>query len=393
MRLLFSRLFNALQTVRVPYLATEYDSHHRRVDSIDFGSIPGLNISSALDSIASTYADANTTKFAPRSISNVTDLIDVHVTTAHCVPDWYRAIVPTTGGNPTPSWNITSHLSFMSSQSISHAVLAFSSPGANVYPGNTAATTALARLINEQSAAYARAHPHQFAFYAVVPLPYTSSAIAEATYALDVLGAAGIALYSNFEGRYLGSSSFRSFFAAMDARGAGQIIYVHPTTPYLRVNGTLVEANPTTYPSGNIEFYFETARMLADLAVTQTLLNFTNLNYILPHVGGAFPSVADRLLKSYPALYERTLRVLQTRFYWDSAGPTYFHQVAGLLAYGIPTENLLFGTDFPYAPGFTYGPALLGIQTSVFVTDGERVGVFRENARRLFGGRIPVADE
>ena len=278
----------------------------------------------------------------------------------------------------------------MVSQGISHAVLAFSSPGANVYPGNQAATVALARLINEQSAAYARAYPNLFTFYAVVPLPYTPNAVAEATYALDTLGAAGIALYSNFEGQYLGDASFKPFFEAMDTRGDKQIIYVHPTTPYIRVNGSLVEANPTIYPTGNIEFYFETARMLEHLAVTQTMLNFTNLNYIIPHVGGAFPSVADRLLKSFPVIYDRTMAVLRTRFFWDSAGPTYFHQVGGLLAYDIPATNLLFGTDFPYAPIFTYGPSLLGIKTSPFVTDAERPGILARNAQLLFGNRLPL---
>ena len=276
----------------------------------------------------------------------------------------------------------------MASQGISHSVLAFSSPGANIYPGSEAATAALARLINEQSAAYARAYPSRFSFYAVVPLPYTQAAIAEAVYALDTLGAAGIALYSNFEGRYVGDRTFMPFFEAMSARGSGQIIYIHPTTPYMRVNGSLVEANPTTYPTGNIEFYFETARVLQDLAVTQTILNFTNIDYIIPHVGGAFPSVADRLLKSFPAIYNRTMDALQTRFFWDSAGTTYFHQVGGLLAYDIPTTNLLFGTDFPYAPIFTYAPSLLGIETSTFVTDAERSGIFFRNAQRLFHGRF-----
>ncbi|KAH6857475.1 hypothetical protein BKA58DRAFT_414992 [Alternaria rosae] len=354
-------------------------------DSIDLGAIPGFNLSSALDSIASTYLDDQEQDLRKRSSSNVTTIIDVH---AHCVPDWYRAIAPTAGGNPTPFWNVSGHLNFMASQGISHAVVAFSSPGANAYPGNRGATIALARLINEQSAAYVQVYPNRFSFYGVVPLPYTQDAIAEAAYALDTLGAVGIALYSNFEGRYLGDPAFTPFFQAMNARGPDQIIYVHPTTPYLRVNGLLVEANPTTYPTGNIEFYFETARVLQDLAVTQTILNFTNINYIIPHVGGAFPSVADRLLKSFPAIYDRTLAALQTRFFWDSAGPTYFHQIGGLLAYDIPASNLLFGTDFPYAPIFTYAPSLVGIKTSRFVDDSERLDIFFRNAQRLFRDNV-----
>jgi predicted TIM-barrel fold metal-dependent hydrolase len=109
-------------------------------------------------------------------------------------------------------------------------------------------------LINEQTAAYVRAYPKQFTFYAVVPLPYTDAAIVEANYALDTLGAAGIALYSNFEGRYLGDAGFKPFFQALNKRGAGQIVYVHPTDPVMKVNGQFVVANPTVYPTGNIEF-------------------------------------------------------------------------------------------------------------------------------------------
>ncbi|KAH5589132.1 hypothetical protein HBI45_222700 [Parastagonospora nodorum] len=356
------------------------------VDSIDLQSIPNLNVEAILQEIYFTRAETAAAIPARRIVSNVTEIIDVH---AHCVPEWYRAIVPKTGGNPTPSWNLTGHLDFMASQGISRAVLAFSSPGANVYPGNKTATVGLARLINEQSAAYAQTHPESFTFYAVVPLPYTDEAIVEANYALDILGAAGIALYSNFEGHYLGDPTFTPFFAAINARGGGQIVYIHPTTPYVRVNGSLVEANPTIYPTGNIEFFFETARVLEDLAVTQTILNFTNINYIIPHVGGAWPSVADRLLKSFPGIYDRTLAALQTRFYWDSAGPTYFHQVAGLIAYGIPATQLMFGTDYPYAPLFAYVTSLVGVATSPFVGDEDRPGIWRANAQRLFGARIP----
>lgn len=36
--------------------------------------------------------------------------------------------------------------------------------------------------------------------------------------------------------------------------------------------------------------------------------------------------------------------VLRGRVWWDSAGPTYPRQVQGLLAYGIPTSQLIFGT-------------------------------------------------
>ena len=99
-----------------------------------------------------------------------------------------------------------------------------------------------------------------------------------------------------------------------------------------------------------------------DLTVTQTIHNFTNINYVIPHAGGSFPSVIDRFIKSYPAIDASSKAIYKTRFvfplivfnvlflngffrfWWDSAGPTYFAQVKGLLGYDIPTSQLLFGT-------------------------------------------------
>ncbi|KAG6828229.1 hypothetical protein H0H92_008727, partial [Tricholoma furcatifolium] len=308
----------------------------------------------------------------------------------HVVPSWYRALVPTSGGNPTPTWDLPSYLAFMASEGIDYSVFSFSAPAANVFPGNELATVALARLMNEQAAAYARANPTQLSFYAVVPLPYVTEAIAEANYALDVLGAAGIFLTSNFESKYLGNSEFIPFFAAMNARKGPQILYVHPGTPYLNIDNQLIEANPTIYPTGRVEFYFETARTLMDLSLTQTIENFTNINYIIPHVGGAFPACIDRILKTLPspAIYNSSMEIYQTRFWWDSAGPTYYHQIAGLLGYGIPASQLLFGTDYPYVPSFTQAASLAAVQDSTFIDDATRTMLFYTNPINLFGAKI-----
>ncbi|OCL12620.1 hypothetical protein AOQ84DRAFT_385993 [Glonium stellatum] len=56
----------------------------------------------------------------------------------HVVPDWYRALVPQTGGQPTPAWDVQTHLDFMFNNNISHSVVAISAPGSGVYLGNEA---------------------------------------------------------------------------------------------------------------------------------------------------------------------------------------------------------------------------------------------------------------
>ncbi|KAG6833103.1 hypothetical protein H0H87_011514, partial [Tephrocybe sp. NHM501043] len=347
----------------------------------------------ALDEITVTYENADTApvavtptkrSFFGKKRADAT-IIDAHT---HVVPAWYKALVPVTGGNPTPDWDIDTYLSFMASEGIAHSVFSFSAPGANVFQGSQGLTVAMARLMNEQAAAYARAYPSKLSFYAVVPLPYTTEAIIEATYALDHLGAAGIFLTSNFEGVYLGNAQLKPFFDAMNKRSTKTIFYIHPSAPYVKVSNKLVEANPTPYPTGNIEFFFETARTLMDLTLTQTIHNFTNINYIIPHVGGAFPACIDRILKSAPAIYDSSLAIYRTRFWWDSAGPTYFHQVSGLLAFGIPASQLLFGTDYPYAPSFTQAGSLAAVLASTVVTAEQKTLLFTTNPTNLFGSKI-----
>ncbi|KAF8156882.1 hypothetical protein B0H34DRAFT_657833 [Crassisporium funariophilum] len=335
--------------------------------------------------VAAAPAKRNLGHIMRRQTPTPNNIVDSH---AHVVPSWYQALYPDIGGNPVPDWTMDAQLSFMAGQGIQRSIIAFSTPGPNVYAGNKALTVALARILNEQAAAYCRAYPGKFSFYAQVPLPWTTEAIREARYAINELGAVGIWLQSNIQGKYLGHTDFKPFFQTVNSWPGRQILYIHPALPVMKVGNTIIEANPTPYITGKIEFYFETARTLMDLTLTETIHNFTNIHYVIPHVGGAFPSTIDRILKSYPAIYDSSLQIYSTRFWWDSAGPTFAHQVAGLLGYGIPKTQLLYGTDFPYAPLAPQAGSLAAVKNSPLFTAAEKTAIFRTNAQALFGNKI-----
>jgi len=197
-----------------------------------------------------------------------------------------------------PNWNISSHLSFMSAIGISHTVLGFTGPSANIYFEDRPRTIALARLINEQLAAYKRTYPESFSFFASTPLPWVNEAVKEVKYAMEVLGAVGVALTSNHEGKYLGWSGFEDFWRALDDMASGDndagdeseggngkmVVYVHPTSPWMKVNETWVAGNPYgSLSTSRMEFYVETARTFMDLTISQTIHNFTNTHFVLPH--------------------------------------------------------------------------------------------------------------
>ena len=171
-----------------------------------------------------------------------------------------------------------------------------------MYAGDGARSAVLARLLNEYLSALTHIYPDHFSFYATTPLPYVEASISEVDYALDHLNASAIGLFSNFEGFYLGNPHFAPFFEHINDRASSresEILFVHPNSPCLRTqNGTLVSANPTLYIDGTVEFYFETARTFMDLSLSRTLVNFTSLKWIVPHVGGSFPSVISRAMRS-----------------------------------------------------------------------------------------------
>ncbi|KAF5336606.1 hypothetical protein D9611_006457 [Ephemerocybe angulata] len=382
-----------------PANITEVVLDNAAADSIDLSALDPSIFNGAFAEIKAVYeqvvevessgSDASTARRRAlrynRRADTRKDIIDVHT---HAVPSWFKQLVPVTGGNPTPDWTLEGHIAFMDQQGIDKSIIAISAPHANVFQGQKAVTVALARVLNEAISLYCRAYPTRLNFYAVVPLPYTTEAIAEAKYAINTLGAKGIVLTSNHEGTYLGNAQFTPFFKAINELGGRRVLYIHPGTPYVKVGNQLVEANPTPYPTGNIEFYFETARTLMDLTLTQTIHNFTNIHYVIPHVGGAFPAALDRILKSAPAIYDSSLAIYNTRFWWDSAGPTYYHQISGLLGIGVPKSQLLFGTDFPYAPIFTQAGSLAAVKNSPLFTDTEKTAIFKTNAQNLFQNQL-----
>jgi hypothetical protein len=72
------------------------------------------------------------------------------------------------------------------------------------------------------------APPDRFGFVATLTLPDVDGAIAEATYALDVLGASGVVLLANTHGTYLGAPEQEPLLAELARRAA--VVFVHPST-------------------------------------------------------------------------------------------------------------------------------------------------------------------
>src|SRR5699024_10304104 len=153
--------------------------------------------------------------------------IDTH---AHVVPPRYREWLlnkgQTAGGLAIPEWSVDRALEVMSVNEVETTVLSVSTPG--VEPADSVQEARLmAREVNEFCADLVRTHPTQFGLFATLPeIRDLEGSLAEAHYALEVLGADGVVFLANSRGTYLGDASYEPLFEYLNSQSA--VVFVHP---------------------------------------------------------------------------------------------------------------------------------------------------------------------
>lgn len=286
-----------------------------------------------------------------------------------------------------PAWSLDATKALMTEQSISTTILSLTAPGCTMLCGTAA--TQLAREVNFAAAAIRDAEPSRFGFFAALPplLESIDAAVHEATYALDVLHADGITLYTRYGpgNTYLGDSAFLPLWTALNARQA--IIFIHPT--HLPSTDLV---NPSL-PQPMIDYPHETTRAAVDLIMQNRVRQFPQCRFILSHAGGTLPYLATRaahMLPDYGLSTKPAAEFLADArtLYYDLALSGNEFTLALLLNFVGP-DRILFGTDFPYAPLKTVRTHTAGVdafemdeRTEEKIARGNAVGLFP----RLGGG-------
>ncbi|HWO65388.1 MAG TPA: amidohydrolase family protein [Umezawaea sp.] len=304
-------------------------------------------------------------------------LIDVH---AHFLTDRYVAEAVRAGhvrpdGMPAwPTWSAERHLRLMDGNGIGRAVLSVSSPG--VHFGDDAAAVDLARHVNDSAAEIAGRFPGRFGNFASLPLPNVEAALGELARALDVLGADGVALESNVEGRYLGDPLFTPLLEELDRREA--VAFVHPTSP----QGW--EAVSPDRPRPMLEFPFDTTRTVTDLVFSGALERFPRIRFVIPHCGGTLALLADRI-----ELFRTTFGTGggaptrdQLRGLWFDLAGTPFPAQVPALAGVVGTGKLVYGSDFCFTPPEAVARQLASIDDA---PGADWRDLTTRNAERLLG--------
>ena len=277
----------------------------------------------------------------------------------------------------------------MAEHSIRTSILSLTAPGCTILHGSAA--IALARAVNESAAAIRDSDPSSFGFFAALPPLWDgvdgekamAAALAEITYALDVLHADGVTLYTRYGpgNMYLGHELLKPVWALLSARRT--VVLVHPTHT---VDPVLINAH---LPQPIIDYPHETTRAAVDLIMNNRLHEFPGCKIILSHAGGTLPYLAARaahMLPDYGLIGKPATKFLDDArvFYYDVA-LSMNAATLGLLRGFVAPERILFGTDFPYAPRKTIATNVTWLDEQIEEMGGKETAMLeRRNAEWLF---------
>ena len=256
-------------------------------------------------------------------------------------------------------------------------VITLTTPGTHVEPPERAAR--LARLVNNSFAAIVRERSPRFTALATLPLCDPQASVTELRRAMTELHLPGAMLFSNVNGVALADSRFDSLYA--EANRLGAILHIHPTDP------VGVEAMTDYWLMPLVGFLFDTTLAAAKLVFAGIPERYPDIRWVLSHLGGAIPYLAERLDRGWRAFPDCRVNIDKPpsdylrRFYFDTVN---FDPNALRLAVDFAgASQILAGSDYPHQIGSI--PLMKESLAALNVSAEEREMIMATNARRLYG--------
>ncbi|HEU5409615.1 MAG TPA: amidohydrolase family protein [Candidatus Acidoferrales bacterium] len=256
-------------------------------------------------------------------------------------------------------------------------VISLTTPGTHVEtPANAAR---LASLVNDAFAEAVRVHRGKFVALATLPLNDPAASVKEFERACGQLGFRGAMLFSNINGVALADRRFWPLYEAANERGA--ILHIHPTAP------VGVEAMQEYWLMPLVGFLFDTTLAAEKLVFSGVAERFPKIKWVLSHLGGAIPYIAERADRGFHAFKECRANIQRPpseylkNFYYDTVN---FDPFALKLAIDFAgTDHILAGSDYPHQIGSI--PAMLDSLRRVSISDSDRAKILGGNAGKLIG--------
>lgn len=258
-------------------------------------------------------------------------------------------------------------------------VITFTTPGVHVE--SPARAGEWARMVNDAFSRIVRERPGRFSALATLPLNDPDASVRELERSMKDLGMAGAMVFSNVNHIALSDERYQPLWKRADELGA--VIYIHPTDP-LGVGAML-----DYWLMPLVGFLFDTTLAASKLVFSGTVARHPRIRWVLTHMGGAIPYLAERLDRGYRAFVDcrrhidRPPSEYLREFYYDTVN---FSPAAMRLALDFAgPDRILAGSDYPHQIGSI--PLMLDTINTLNVEDSVKERILGGNARRLLGLR------
>jgi aminocarboxymuconate-semialdehyde decarboxylase len=236
----------------------------------------------------------------------------------------------------------------------------------------------LARVVNDAFARIRDRDGDRFLPLGTLPLNDPDGAVEELERAVG-LGFKGFLVFGNVNGVPLADRRFWPLYQRASDRGL--VFYIHPTYPLG------VEAMTEYWLMPLVGFLFDTTLAAAHLVFAGVPERFPGITWVLGHLGGAIPYLAERLDRGYRAFPECRAAIPKPpseylkRFYYDTVN---FDPRALRLAVEFAgADQILAGSDYPHLIGsIERMKQSLG---ALDLSESDREKIMGGNAARLFG--------
>jgi len=293
-------------------------------------------------------------------------------------------------------WDIDARLRLMEQFPDVQQVLSLANPPLELLAGPNQ-TPELAILANDELAAVCGKYPKLFpTFTASVPANNVDASIREAERAIKTLGARGIQLFTNVNGKPLSNPEFLPLFEFMAAQDLP--IWIHPMR-----TGAFADYATEDHSEQEIWFTFgwpyETTACMTRLIYSGLFDRLPNLKIISHHYGGMIPFFAEKIALGFQQIFH------------GAPGRNPVAEKAGLKKPVLDYYRMLYADTAinGSAPATVCGYAFFGVERSLFATDapfdslggkqmiqgtidavnkldigaGEKTRIFEKNARTL----------
>jgi len=254
-------------------------------------------------------------------------------------------------------------------------VISLTTPGTHVEsPANAAR---LASLVNDAFARVVADKRGRFLAYATLPLNDPAESVRELERACTQLGMPGALLFSNVNGVALADSRYWPLYEAADSLGA--ILHIHPTAP------VGVEAMTEFWLMPLVGFLMDTTLAAAKLVFAGVPEKFPRIRWVLSHLGGAIPYIAERFDRGFHAFRECRANIDRPpseylkQFYYDTVNFD-LNALQLAIAFAGP-ERILAGSDYPHQIGSI--PSMLASLRALPIPDSQRAAILGGNFERL----------